>query len=259
MNFKIIYKLLFIIVCLLIVSLPEIVQCEDDGDKNAIESSSEAVKHALEYTGFAKIIDTGKIVSEDIASKVVITDDVTPFINESINGKELWQVEFKNIRLDIEGWSQSVINNQIPKDFVVLLDPTTGQLLKISSTVDSNKTKIIEKPVIDPEIGYIDSQGMIFKNFPRRTPEISFLDALTSSAISSPINAKKLVGVLLVSSKENSEKAVIWCITSYEIPAIELGGPHVPEGKRIPRRTKENMYSVVDAKTGEWLSASSKH
>ncbi|MFH2048979.1 MAG: hypothetical protein ABIJ12_06005 [bacterium] len=250
--------ILIIILSLHITIITESIYCEESRAENAITTPEEAIKCALVYTGFAEIIDTSKLIADEIASLVIINDDKTPFINKFINGKEVWQVEFKNIRLDIDGWMQSVIDNQIPNDFVVLLDPKTGQLFKISSTIDSNKIQIREKPIIDPKLGYIDSQGEIFKNFPERKPEYSFLDALKSSGISSPIMAKKLVGVLLISSEENSEKAVIWCISSYKIPAIELGGPHLKEGQRAPRRKEETMHSVVDAKTGEWLSASSK-
>ncbi len=153
---------------------------------------------------------------------------------------------------------QSVIDNQVPKDFVVLLDPKSGQLIKNSNKVDKNKTQIKDKPLTDPKLGYIDFNGMIFKDFPDKNPEINFLDALKSSVISSPIMAKMLIGVLLVSSEENSKTELIWCITGFGLPPIESGGFYVPDGKKQYRPKYENFCSVIDAKTGEFLYATSK-
>ena len=101
-------------------------------EKPAIATAEEAIRRALEYTGFDK--SKGFSIEESVGKVKLETarDTTTPFLHDRINGRTIWSVEFNGILLNPKSIKPEKIEAN-PKKFEGWLDAETGILLRVCS------------------------------------------------------------------------------------------------------------------------------
>ena len=200
----------------------------------AIETPEEAVERALEYTGIERSKTYVSKSPEDIAELTRVADSLTPFISDTINSKEVWLVKFTNIQL--QPFKETEPNDLYPKDFNVILDPETGNLLKINSSFFEFKAdRRYEYP---PELKIKDPGGLqSFFGFPEDPPSGSFYDVVKVWHSNCTIGVKHISATYILQSHPMYGTKGYWCITFRGI----AGG-----SKRIAISTK-----VVDPESGK--------
>ena len=105
-------------------------------DHFVIKTESDAIKRALEYTGFDKINNYDKSKSIERIELIVAQDSTTPFITNHIEGRIAWLVSFKNLDfISFEKTCESDSTYKIQTDVVV--DAENGELLQINSYINS--------------------------------------------------------------------------------------------------------------------------
>lgn len=240
MDYNLKNRLLCGLIFLFLSTLPELVQSKDNEDTIAIKTPDEAVKRALEYTGFEEIIDTSKLVKEDIASLVIITDDETPFLHDKINNRDVWQVTFDSVYLNLSGWIPSVYENQKPKTYKIYLDPENGKLLKIEASQNGEKFSFSVEPSDTLVEKLLKCRFEIYHDFPEIEPNTNFLEALDAAFPSSPIMSKKLIAYYVIHTCSSHKEEPVWIIIGRGIPGLQYN-------------IDSNRSIVVD-KTGKLIS-----
>jgi hypothetical protein len=97
-----------------------------------IRTAEAAVAMALQYTGFHKGKTFSLKKAEDMARLVTVDDSTSPFFPDKFTGQAVWSVWFDSIAVDYEARLPEPAREQV-RDFEVLIDPGTGQLLKVTS------------------------------------------------------------------------------------------------------------------------------
>ena len=108
-----------------------------------------AINRACEYLGVTCEKGDNTIDSSQVSAEIVVIDnDQTPFLHDQINGRPIWKIEFKNIKLSTF-MERPDPTKECRRDFVALVDPDSGCLLKIYSP-QPGKDSIVE-PFADDE------------------------------------------------------------------------------------------------------------
>jgi len=109
-----------------------------------VHTKDEALERASLFTGFQEKTAT-KSLSENDVKLITLVDTTTPFIADSINGRVAWQINFKNVILDLKRTlEEDELKN--PRNFEVLIDSINGQLLEIRSRYAGNSDSLARYP-----------------------------------------------------------------------------------------------------------------
>lgn len=216
--------------------IPDSVQID-----RTIKTPKDAVNRALEYTGFNKSRTYVSRNSEDIAELTKVADSLTAFISDTINSKDVWSVEFSGIQL--LPFKGAEANDLYPKDFDVILDPETGNLLKINSSFfEFESERHYDFP---PELKIKDPMGLqSFFGFPKDLPAQSFYDVVRVWPSETTIGVKHISATYIMQSHPICGTKGYWCITFRGI----AGG-----SKRIVIST-----NVIDPESGKVVSTGGK-
>ncbi len=216
-----------------------------------LKTETEIAAYADSITGFQNIKGITKTLS-----KVVITDDNTPFLHTQINGKKVWLAEYKNFRLPLS----SRIEDKYIRNFKVYIDPKTRTILKITSKYDGYDPNLPQEPNAAVAERQIKDESY---SFPKEPPKINFLDALNAaqSPFSSPLEAKEIDGLYVWYSSPRFQKRCVWIISTWGVPSYPWGGPPGPKGsepnlseQRRRMGSGESYYrTFIDAVTGKTL------
>jgi len=169
--------LLVIILCNFMVN---IVKPSDEEVKKEtafkIKTPELALQRALEYTGFDKSKTFIAKPAGDIAILTKLHDSLTPFIGDTINSKSVWLVKF--VKIQLQSHDGPLPAGRYPEDFDVILDPETGDLLKINSSFNEfEPDRQYDSP---PELKEKDPGGLqSFYGFPKNLPKLSFYDIIS--------------------------------------------------------------------------------
>jgi len=197
-------------------------------------------------------------VSKEV-KKINVYKDNTPFIHDHIQGK-LWLVEIKNVRLKLKSAIPGYEDKYV-RDFEALIDPNTGNFLKITSKYKGFAPEMRPEPNSAVAEKQLIGSREKYLGFPQVQPNITFLDALNSvliKGVGSPFLAKEIDGIYVMHSEMNAEPRPVWVITLRGIPPLELSGPMgaTPEEYMSPVWQMNHIRNIIDANSGEFLSAS---
>jgi hypothetical protein len=221
----------------------EDLQANASDEKFSIATAEEAIRKAIEYTGFPCM--KGFIITDmvsGLANPALITDTSTPFIADQIDGRPVWVVKFKNVILSLEN-VPAEIEADYPKDFDIFLDSVTGLPLKV---ISGSKEEIYRLPTRQEAEQLLSSTGERYSGIPANPPRISFHEALNRCE-KYPVFAKEIiVNYVLYSQVHYTELRPAWVI-------YLRGLPPLTDRNEIPLQYRTNMRFVIDAETGHGL------
>jgi hypothetical protein len=215
----------------------------------AINTPMEALKRALDFTGFLEKINKPLTpdLADSIVSKVVITDDQTPFFADSINNRDLWLVMLDSI--DISNRRSGIYFN-----FRVLLEPISGRIMKVYSEIsEENLDSMPQIPSSWASTRDLKSNKTEYLSVPIEIPNISFFDAIKSARPCNAKKAKTITGLYVMYSRFGETPKPVWCITCRGIPPISL----TSRSKDVPTSLRNAVQCIVDATTGDHLRMTS--
>lgn len=108
-------------------------------------TADEAVKLALEYTGFGEL---DGFTEDQISTPNLITTEhntTSPITVSQVKGRPVWEVVFTGILLNLPNSVRRGIQKK-PKDIAVLIDAETGRLFKIYYDYDAAKHGFMVDP-----------------------------------------------------------------------------------------------------------------
>jgi hypothetical protein len=214
-----------------------------------LKNASDARSAALSVTGFDRL---GPITTA--AKLEVVNDDATPFLANEIKRRPIWRVEMKGISLKLPSAIPG-FEDRYKRDFTVLLNPETGQLLAMQSRCSQPDPEMRPEPSAASAEKQLKDAGETYHGLPRNPPRLSLLDALDAvldRGIGSPLLAKEIYGVLVLHSKTDSPAKPVWAITLRGIPPLN---PHGQSAEAVPIWQRNHIRNVVDAETGQVLFA----
>lgn len=213
-----------------------------------LDKPEQAIERALQFTGIESRIDTSSANSSVRAEKVIIKDDVTPFLSNKINEREIWRVLYTGVDFRVPLLlSDSNVTNL--RDIEVLLDPETGQLLRVIVTSREVDSTVKPEPSVLQAEQHLKRKREIYHDFIEGLPAISFIDAIYASAGCQPRVAKKIIAQLVLLSRNNGEFQEMWCFTTRGLRPMA--------GFHGSIRSVDGARCVVDATTGQWLYVTS--
>lgn len=214
-----------------------------------LEKAEQAAKRALEFTGLESRIGTHTAAAFVKVEKVIINSDVTPSLSNRINGREIWRVLYTDVdfRRPLLLNDSNVTNL---RDIEILLDPETGQLLRIivsSSNLDSTLLPELSVQKVEAQVRLSNE---IFHDFLDGLPEVRFIDAVFVGVGCMPWAANMIIAQLITQSNLDGEINSVWHFICIDVPITlaTFGGTY---------RDVDRARCVVDATTGVWLEMSS--
>ena len=213
-----------------------------------------AITRACEYLGVTWEKGDNTIDSSQVSAEIVVLDnDQTPFLHDQINGRPIWRINFKDIKLSTL-MERPDPTEEYHRDFVALIDPDSGCLLKIYSP-QPGKDSIVE-PFADDEENKIAMYLEEYVGFPPSGDYMSLFEIIGDAW---PPVFDELYAYLVRVKKRDSTYTV-WSITNTGLP-----DPSMSQGLRVAdtkRSEIEDLYrnirSVHDAETGDPLWANEK-
>jgi hypothetical protein len=186
------------------------------------------------------------------AALVKPSEDNTPFLSAKVVGRPIWQVVVADWRLELPSASRG------PQDgrrltFDMFIDPETGGLLKLVSRWPEGVPAIAPEPTARVAEEQMRRAGLEeYTGFPQSKPPVDFLRALDvvyKEGVGDPLVAEQIVARCVVRSFMGREPRTVWAITLRGIPPIPAAYPGIPVDAR------NHIRNIVDAETGEWISA----
>ena len=213
-------------------------------DSFIIKTESDAVKRALEYTGFDKLKDFDIEKAKGEVELIIARDSTTPFLADSINGKVGWSVEFKDLILDLDHTSNDIeLINLI--SFVIYIDAEYGRLLKIITYKKDKNDINMERAsaeITNLELNKLKLEEYI--SIPSKIPILKYFDAINQKKVGlSPFNAYTIIAqhfLYINNGVQIKIKQPAWIITYYFTP---------PNGKTVPQKR-----FIINSETGNIIS-----
>jgi len=233
------------------VIIPLSVALSAGGDDRAewrLKTSNDAISSALVHTGFSTLrysLDRAK------SGVVTLTGDETPFLHDSINGKEFWKVDIDSVHLaiDVELKSGEIVQRVDTnlRNFTIFLHPKTGQIVRISSDPGDYPHKP-PKPSAEQAEKQLQSLGPKsekYHGFPDVPPKISFLEALRS-VIHDPFSAHEIHVWYVMHSMGDDTPRPVWIIDLRGLDPC----PQTRSGRDVAITSRNHRRNGVDAMTG---------
>ena len=214
-----------------------------------LDKPEQAIERALQFTGIESRIDTSSANSSVRAEKVIIKDDVTPFLSNKINGREIWRVLYTGVDFRVP-LLLSDSNVTKLRDIEVLLDPETGQLLRVIVTCREVDSTVKPEPSVLQAEQHLKRKREIYHDFIEGLPAISFIDAVFVGVGCMPWAANMIIAQLITQSNLDGEINRVWHFICLDVPITlaTFGGTY---------KDVDRARCVVDATTGVWLEMSS--
>jgi len=209
----------------------------------------EVVKNVCDRIGI-------KEPSEITAKKITLTN-LVPFIGKSIEGKEGWEVEIKDlssVRADPQA-------GRIPhiSSFLITFHPEKMQIVKVISPWPKNEHEIDPFPSIEEEEIQMENIGERFTSFPQDKHEITLMKSIKVIDVNySGITAhtKQIIAYYAIHQTTQYEKRPVWIIQTRGIPPFK---PTIPPGEKIedaelvPENARNHLRHIIDAQSGDLL------
>jgi hypothetical protein len=211
-------------------------------------SVSQVVAQAARaFAGVNKSKELNLAAAEESAQQVTMVDSMTPFLADSINGHQMWRVEFKGISVSQQGDSVRTTGGH-PRDFVVYIDPDQPGFVKVVSQVAGYDEAAWHKPRAADGEKQLLRRGEKYVGLPTSGPSVGFLDAMRV-AMSYSDKAEEVVGVYVLFSHLGKDPLPVWDIHMYGVPASSWAIRQGP----LPTYKTNHMRTIINAVTGEVL------
>jgi len=140
--------------------------------KTILDTAAAAKEKAIKFTGFTAAVKS--------ADEVVIKESDIPFLADKVVGRSAWQIKFAPFMLNLK--SEMNATDSYQRDFEVLLDKETGQLISIKSRFSgalANGQKLLP-PVnrLEAEKQLASPDGPLYTGFPTSDPKLTFMEVL---------------------------------------------------------------------------------
>jgi len=197
------------------------------------------------------------ISSIESMAYVPATDANVPFLNDGLKGQMGLKVIFRRNRFQLQP-GRNVPGGRVHL-FSALFDHDGDHLLGVRSAPDFGES--IDIPSVEVTERGLQKGEQMFYSFPSRAPKITFLEALNvidREGVGDPLEAKQITGYYVSYSRTGkySRMRQVWVITFRGMGSITgRGYCERPIGRRVPRKLVTAVRNVVDARTGEWMSA----
>ena len=225
---------------------------ESLGNEVSLDSAA-AVALAMEYTGFSSKSDSRLQQAEDINSSIITAvDSTTPFLHQAISDSRLWLIELKNMAIASKANERIDPSYQNLRDFRVLVDSRTGNLIEISSKLEHNDKNVLPPPSAHVAEVQLLAAGEKYTGFPTIRPRTTFVEALKACKFY-PTLAKEIVAYYVLHEYQGAEPKPVWIIHLKGLPPFpdsRLGTS--PEYMRNHRRW------VIDAETGKAMFSNNR-
>jgi len=206
-----------------------------------------AITKACEYLGVTWEKGENTIDKSQVNAEIVVLEnDQTPFLHDQINGRPIWKVMFKDIRLSTP-IDMSNPTKEYHRDFVALIDPENDCLLKIYSTRPGKN--YVDEPAIDKEERKIKGLGEEYLGFPSYKKEMLPLLRVVKDGWPPVFND---MYASLVNLKKRDSIYTVWAITHNVVPSAKMV-KGMKGAKGLDEYKLSNMRHVCDAVTGEVL------
>lgn len=213
-----------------------------------LEAVADATTAAMQLTGF------GSLPGIDITEqKLTVPEDNTPFLAHDIVGRPAWDVQINNVTLKLSS-CRSTPDSYV-RTFDVLVDQTTGQLLRIRSRSNAPTPVLRPAPSAESAADQLTSTQEKYHDLPIEPPRVSLLTALDricAGGIGNPLLARKISAVYVIESKGNSAGRPVWAITLRGIPPRKAHGFNADS---VPEWQRDHIRNVVNAVSGQVLFA----
>ena len=241
--------LLFILLALCTEAFPaDLAEIDTSG---AVRTAEEAVQRAYQYTGFEEIKSVPQTAAAEMASLTVIENDSTPFLYTQINGRQVWKVQLKDVRLVLPDKVQELVERNNPKTYEAWIDAETGILLRVFSRYQGHDPNLYPELPPDSATKLMESMGEKLTGFPTVLPELDFMAALNNAGGANPMEAKEINASYVLWSEYGRPAVPAWHIVSRGIPPWEF---HESD-KYKPVFFRNRWLAVVDATTGRLIVA----
>lgn len=210
-----------------------------------VTTAHHAVDRAIKILGAPR-----ELASTAEAELVILETDDTPFLHEQVVGRPLWEIVIPKWKLKFK--SAKGAEDAFERTFDVLVDPENGNVLRVASRWPQG---VAGEPLDIPAQSAEDQMGRRsekYHGFPAEAPRITFAQALEvvyGPGVGNPLVAKRITGRYVVQSAPRGGPSPVWAIT---LEGIKRQVPS-PPGSRP--RSISRIRNIVDARTGEWLRA----
>jgi hypothetical protein len=188
------------------------------------------------------------------AELVTFTEDDTPYLWRKAIGKVVWRVVLHNATLKLKsGLPDS--QDRYHRRFVLLLEESTGRMLRIDSKYDGPVDEMRPPPSGPSAERQLQAEGEVYQGYPESGPLHTFLGALDivlAQGIGSPFLAKEISGVYVMESRAGEPFRPAWVISMRGLPPLPNRGP---QGVVVPEWQRNHMRNVVDDISGKVLFA----
>jgi hypothetical protein len=234
---------------LLIAQQDDSIKSDASNHAYAISTPEQALERALLITGFSprmKQIPTIP-VDTNVVKLVTIVDDNTPFLADSVNGRQFWRV-----RLDaVDTRNQQAIDRGDDRwgrrNFDVTIDPRNGSLIWIQT--DTRDTALPPEVSAASATAQLSEMDERYWGFVDPLPKVSFLEALhAASGCAAPIAVEILAQCVRYSGRGQTPRP-IWIIVTRGVPQVEVTAMSHMADKSVRSRVR----CAVDATSGDWL------
>jgi hypothetical protein len=185
------------------------------------------------------------------ALHVVLADGTVPFVAAALRGQGGWRVELT----DLDSARRNLELGRVPyvERLTVWLAPTTGRVLKVVSAWPPHVPRIAPRPSLAEEEYQTGGAGERYTGLPTDPPVVNLFRAIKIIQLSGPgssVDAKQIVAYYVKWENFRVAERDCWIVQMRGIPPFEASYPGVPEDAR------NHLRHIVDARTGEWLGAS---
>lgn len=184
--------------------------------------------------------------------EIIVSEDTTPFLANSINGRRAWLVEVDHVTLRLPS-ADTKVNDHFVRTFHITIDANSGQLLRVKSSGEPKTTTLRPEAGASSAEAQIKSSGERYEGIPDVEPKISLLQALDNiftGGGGSPFLAQEINASYIFESKGQSPLRRVWVITLRGLPPFPFPGP---PGGQVPDWQRNHFRNVVDADSGTLL------
>ena len=111
---------------------------------NRLTTADAAIARALAYTGFDQSPSFSRETTKASASLITFRDSVVPYEYDWEAGRAAWSITFEGVILNFP--NEELRSQEYARDFDVIIDAETGQLLKVISPVRPEKWGVDTDP-----------------------------------------------------------------------------------------------------------------
>jgi hypothetical protein len=202
-----------------------------------------AISRAMQYTGFDRLKNTPDTALTTRAELVIIEEDRTPFLADSVIGKKVWKVHIGGVKLDLPDWY--AVDSQPERTFEILIDAETGRCFGAYVRCGGCDPNLSPEPPSDTATKLMGSSE-VFVGFPNEPPPVTLAEALNAAVGSNPVQAKEIVAVCVMWSHLGQPAIPVWSIIGRGIPPVDFRD----SDKLRPLYQRNRMRTVVDATNG---------